>query len=918
MSEVRSTCPYCGVGCGVIATDVDGRWQVKGDPGHPANFGRLCSKGAALAETLIDDGRLTMPLVDGRPAAWDRALDLVAERFARTIAEHGPDAVAFYVSGQCLTEDYYVANKLMKGFIGSGNIDTNSRLCMASSVAGHLRAFGGDVVPGSYEDLEEADLVVLVGSNLAWCHPVLFQRLSAARAARGTKVVVIDPRRTASCDIADLHLALAPGGDVALFQGLLVHLAEHGQIAREWVSAHASGLEAALVAAARDAGAVAGLTGLAPDDIAEFYRLFARTERVVTVYSQGVNQSSAGTDKVNAIINCHLATARIGRPGMGPFSVTGQPNAMGGREVGGLANQLAAHMSFADAAALDRVGRFWGTDRLARQPGLKAVELFDAVADGRIKALWIMATNPAASLPRADRVRAALASCPFVVVSDCWPTDTTLYAHVTLPAAAWGEKDGTVTNSERRISRQRPFRAAPGEARPDWWMLAEVGKRLGTSLSSVIPAQAGTQGNHSVDRNVALDPRLRGDDGRGWEEAFTYSGPAAIFREHAALSGFENAGTRGFDIGGLADLGDAAFDALEPVTWPVPAAGPAGGRLFAEGGFFTPDRKARFVAVRHRAPVAQTTGEFPFLLNTGRIRDQWHTMTRTGLVPRLMSHRDEPRLALHPDDAEGLRLEAGDLVRVATAAGAAILKVEPSPDQRPGDLFVAMHWTDDFSSTGPVDRLVLGATDPVSGQPELKATAASLAPVPTLWRGLLLKRTAGPLPGGCYWARVPLARGHAYELAGWEDLPEGEDLDAFVTALLGAPSGAERLEAVDRRRGTHRYALLVAGRLEAWLILSRPGGAVVPVRDLVAGLLGEPVADGARVGVLAGAVTAAPAGGKIVCSCFSVGLDTLRRAIETEGLASVAEIGTALKAGTNCGSCIPELRSLLRATEAVA
>ncbi|HLZ65735.1 MAG TPA: molybdopterin-dependent oxidoreductase [Aliidongia sp.] len=885
MSGVRSTCPYCGVGCGVTVNATEQGRQVRGDPEHPSNFGRLCSKGAALAETLIDDGRLLAPLVDGRPAGWDEALDRVADGFARAIAEHGPDSVAFYVSGQCLTEDYYVANKLMKGFIGSGNIDTNSRLCMASSVAGHVRAFGGDVVPGSYEDLEEADLVVLVGSNLAWCHPVLFQRLADARAARGTKVVVVDPRRTASCEIADLHLALAPGSDVALFQGLLVHLAEAGHVASDWVAAHARGLEAALIAAARDAGEiaeVARLTGLAPDEIADFYRLVARTERTVTVYSQGVNQSSAGTDKVNAIINCHLATARIGRPGMGPFSVTGQPNAMGGREVGGLANQLAAHMGFDDPAALDRVRRFWDAPRLATRPGLKAIELFEAVADGRIKALWIMATNPAASLPRADRVRAALARCPFVVVSDCWPTDTTRFAHVTLPAAGWGEKDGTVTNSERRISRQRPFRPAPGEARPDWWMLAEVGRRL------------------------------------GWERAFSYAGPAAIFREHAALSGFENHGTRGFDIGGLAALADEAYDALTPTTWPVPAQGRAGGRLFAEGGFFTADGKARLQPVRFRPPQAGPNEDFPFLLNTGRIRDQWHTMTRTGLVARLMSHIDEPRLTLHPDDAARLNLGPGDLVRVTTADGETVLRAEPSEAQRPGDLFAAMHWTDDFAAGGPIDRLVGGATDPISGQPELKATAAALRPLPTQWRGLLLRREARALPGDMYWARVPVERGQAYHLAGWDALPDGADLEAFAATLLAAPAAAERLEAVDRRGGTYRYAVLVEGRLDAWLLLSRAGGAAVPAPATLAGLLGEYVADGGRLGVLAGTVRSESPAGRIVCSCYSVGLDTLCRAIEAEGLASIADIGLALKAGTNCGSCIPELKGLLRAAEAAA
>jgi assimilatory nitrate reductase catalytic subunit len=402
---LRTTCPYCGVGCGLVVGD-DG--SLAGDSAHPANFGRLCSKGSALGETLGADDRLLHPTINGREASWDEALDLVAAQFAYTIREHGPDAVALYVSGQFLTEDYYVANKLMKGFIGTANIDTNSRLCMASSVAGHTRAFGADIVPGCYEDIEEADLVVLVGSNAAWCHPVLYQRLVAARETRGTRVVVIDPRRTATCDIADLHFALKPGSDVALFAGLLVHLAESGACDPAWNETHATGFAEAL-AAARDTApslaAIAAITDLTPHDIALFYDWFGSTERVVTCYSQGVNQSSAGTDKVNAILNCHLATGRIGRPGMGPFSLTGQPNAMGGREVGGLANQLAAHMSFARPADLARVRRFWDAPRMASRPGLTAVDLFDAVLDGRVRALWVLGTNPADSMPRADRAR---------------------------------------------------------------------------------------------------------------------------------------------------------------------------------------------------------------------------------------------------------------------------------------------------------------------------------------------------------------------------------------------------------------------------------------------------------------------------------------------------------------------------------
>src|SRR5580704_9345316 len=434
---IRTTCPYCGVGCG-LRVSADG--VLSGDTDHPANAGRLCSKGAALADTLATDGRLLYPQIGGRNASWDEALDLIADNFIRTIADHGPDAVAFYASGQFLTEDYYVANKLMKGFICSANIDTNSRLCMASSVAGHVRAFGEDIVPGCYEDIEAADLVVLVGSNTAWCHRVLYQRLAVARDNRGTRVVASDPRRTPACDIADIHLAIRPGSDVAVFAGLLAHLVASGACDEAWIRDYATDFAAAIEVARNAApslAAVADIADVPAADLARFYDWFAATERTATLYSQGTNQSSAGTDKVNAIINCHLATGRLGRPGMGPFSLTGQPNAMGGREVGGLANQLAAHMSFADPADVDRVRRFWQASRMATRPGLKAVELFEAALDGKVKALWILNTNPAVSMPRAGRVRSALGACPFVVVSDCWPTDPTAFAAVVLPAAAW-------------------------------------------------------------------------------------------------------------------------------------------------------------------------------------------------------------------------------------------------------------------------------------------------------------------------------------------------------------------------------------------------------------------------------------------------------------------------------------------------
>src|SRR5882762_4056032 len=559
------------VGGGVLATpERGGGATISGDPEHPANFGRLCSKGSALGETLGLGDRLLYPMIrcskgTMERVAWTDALDHVAHRFAHIVKRDGPDAVAFYLSGQLLTEDYYVANKLMKGFIGSANVDTNSRLCMASSVAGHRRAFGADTVPGCYEDLDQADLLVLVGSNAAWCHPVLFQRMLANKQQRGARIVVIDPRRTDTSGDADLFLGLKPGTDSALFNGLLVHLADHGALDRDYIDRYTSGFEDTLARArnmAGSAGATALATGLSEADIASFFQMFANTQRVVTLYSQGVNQSAQGTDKVNAILNCHLATGRIGKPGASPFSLTGQPNAMGGREVGGLANQLAAHMGFTPPD-IDRVRRFWKASRIATHEGLKAVQMFEAIARGEIKALWVIGTNPAVSLPDADAARASLKKLELFVISENVRSNDTVNAgaHVLLPAQAWGEKSGTVTNSERRISRQRAFLASPGEAKPDWWIVSEVAKRL------------------------------------GFGPAFAFNSAADVFREHAALSAFENDGGRDFDLGGLAQVSDDAFDAMGPIQWPMrwgeiePQR-----RFFAAGGFYTNDRQARFVA----------------------------------------------------------------------------------------------------------------------------------------------------------------------------------------------------------------------------------------------------------------------------------------------------------------------------------
>ena len=873
---VRTTCPYCGVGCGILATrEADGTISVKGDPDHPANFGRLCSKGAALGETLGEEGRLLHPMIGEKRVSWDIATETIARRLKDVIAKHGPEAVAFYVSGQLLTEDYYVANKLMKGFIGAANIDTNSRLCMSSSVAGHVRAFGSDTVPGCYEDLELADLVVLVGSNTAWCHPVLYQRLRAAKEQRGTKVVVIDPRRTETCGIADLHLALLPGTDVTLFNGLLAYLEEAGAGDDGFVAEHTTGFGKALETARQDAPSivtVAATCGLALADLERFYHWVAETPRTVTVYSQGVNQSVQGTDKVNAILNTHLYTGRIGKPGSSPFSVTGQPNAMGGREVGGLANMLAAHMGFAPDA-VERVRDFWGSPAIVPQPGLKAVDLFEAVHEGRIKALWIMATNPAVSLPDTNRVRAALENCDFVVVSDCVnDTDTLRHAHVRLPATTWGERNGMVTNSERRLSRQRPFLEAPGEARPDWRIITDVARAMGHG------------------------------------EAFPYQSSHEIFDEHARLSALDNDGSRDFDLGGLVGLDRNSYDGLEPVQWPV-VADPEDGttRMFADGRFFTADGRAHFIAVSTRLPARRPDRDYPFVLNSGRVRDHWHTMTRSGRSPRLARHRSEPFVEVHPETASGLGLEDGGWALVETPLGEVLLRVRQSRDVAPDALFVPIHWNDTVASKAGIGRLVSPQTDPVSGQPGLKFTPANLRAWVPSWSGFLLTReTPENLPAD-YWSRATVGDCRLYEVADAHPLA---DPAAYAEAVLGGIEG-ELVSVEDPRQGDFRWAVVRDGRLVACLLIS--GRHRLPPRDwLIEQFTRETMTERDRAGLLSGRPSEpAEDSGATVCSCFGVGLKTILGAIESQGLTSVAAIGEALQAGTNCGSCLPELEGIL-------
>jgi len=550
-----------------------------------------------------------------------------------------------------------------------------------------------------------------------------------------------------------------------------------------------NGFGAALEAARADQPSA---TGLDPIKIKEFYDLWIGTKKVVTVYSQGVNQSVQGTDKVNAIINCHLATGRIGKPGMGPFSVTGQPNAMGGREVGGLANMLACHLDLEEQAHRDCLQEVWGSPRVAARQGLKAVDLFNAVSSGQITALWIMSTNPAVSMPEAALVRDAIKSCPFTVVSDIMArTDTGDLADVLLPAAGWGEKSGTVTNSDRTISRQRAFLEPPGQARPDWKIICDVATRM------------------------------------GWAEAFGYETPHEIFAEYAALSGKAAQMGRDFDISGFADISAEGYEMLPPTRWPV--SGKAGSaRFFGDGRFYTQDGKARMVAVTHRSPAIAVSDDAPLRLNSGRIRDQWHTMTRTGRSARLGQHLAEPFVEIHPNNAQSLGIETATLVRLKNALGQAVLRALVTERTQKGSVFVPIHWTAQTASDGRIDDLFAARTDPVSGQPELKAGTVALTPFAPKWYGFAIKR-GNFTPQCAYWAKAKTKTGMRAELAG-SQMPD--DWVAFAKALT-------------------------------------------------------------------------------ICSCFNVGINTIRDAIARGNLTDVDAIGAALQAGTNCGSCRPELRSLL-------
>lgn len=868
-SIVKTVCPYCGVGCGVNVNRSIFPITVYGDEQHPANMGKLCLKGSTLGETIGLNGRLLYPMIEGERVNWDTALSTVAQKFREVVDQFGPDAVAFYVSGQLLTEDYYVANKLMKGFIGSGNIDTNSRLCMSSAVEAYKRAFGSDTVPGNYLDLELADLIVFIGSNFAWCHPVLFQRIKQSK----KKVIVIDPRRTATCDIATLHLQIKPKTDILLFNGLLNYLRYEDHLDWEFLENHTEGFSSImnyLKSAPNSIPEVALHCGLAEKDVSTFFREFAKTERTVTVFSQGVNQSSHGTDCINSIINCHLATGKIGKPGSCPFSITGQPNAMGGREVGGLATMLASHMNFSDEN-INRLKRFWGAENVATKPGLKAADLFSALKDEKVKAVWIMATNPAISMPNINEITETLLKHKFIVVSDCvLKTDTTSYANVLLPATTWGEKDGTVTNSERCISRQRAFLKKPGEAQPDWWIISEVAKRL------------------------------------GFEKQFSYNNDYEIFVEHARLSGYENNGTRDFDISGLGGLSEAQYGELQPIQWPVTDISPNGTpRMFTDGVFFTASKKARFIVPTSTKPANETNKQYPLILNTGRIRDQWHSMTRTGKVPKLTSHTPEPLLEIHPEDAKTYNIQNNDLVQIKSEWGSATIKATITVQQRKGTVFVPFIWNKQFSSNGRINEVVNPDVDPFSGQPEFKHTPVQIIPQHPSWRGVILSRNEICIPNwASFWVKTLGDQHWRYEFAGESGVEKA--LSEFQRTISG-----EWIEYVDRKRNVFRYACLEDDTLHACAFFS-PTFNLFSYNWIANLFLKEKIDDVTRQVLLLGQpLNNQDDPGRTVCACFGIGELTILDAIKTYKLKTAEEIKHTLKAGANCGSCVSEIKHIL-------
>ncbi|MDF0534312.1 molybdopterin-dependent oxidoreductase [Shewanella sp. A32] len=858
MKQIQTNCAYCGVGCGIQVQIGANGHSLKGDADHTANFGRLCQKGERLLETLPLPHALRYPRLTAtdETISWLHATQLIADTFAEAIQQYGSDSVAFYLSGQLLTEDYYVANKLAKGYWGTANVDTNSRLCMSSAVSAHLRAFGEDVVPGCYQDFDVAKVIVLVGANTAWTHPVLFQRILRARESRGSKLVVIDPRRTATARQADLHIAIKPGKDLQLFSLLFRHLAVSDAVKQEYVNAHTSGLDNALTKLAgwlKDDGSVLKQCGVSEPVFAQLLALYRDNEEVVTASCMGVNQSLNGTDTTNAIINCHLLKGHIGKPGCGFFSLTGQPNAMGGREVGGLATQLANHMGFSEKEHR-LLSEFWPASNVATRPGLSAVDLFQAMADGKIKAVWILATNPAASMPDVALVRKALQTCPFVVVSDIsQDTDTAKLADLLLPAQGWSEKSGTTTNSERTITRQRPFLNAAGEARADWQMVCDVATAMGYP-------------------------------------GFHYRNEAEIFREFAALSAkvvSEFPGKQ-LDLSGFADITEAEYASMQPQQWPVNGY-TDNRRLYADGVFSTEDGRASFVVPK---VVVQAVSSDDLILLSGRSRDQWHTRSRTGHVAALTSHEPQPCVLAHSQTLTDRQIVAGQLVRISNSNGQQlIVQALADDDLQPDQLFMSIHWTGRETANASVNLLLDSRRDLCSKQPAFKGQCVKLSPINDLMQGIAWGESIDNLPYDYrFEQRLPQASCYHFAVA--------------KTQLTGLANGLSwQVQQVDV------HCQLKAGKIVSIHLVSSLRIAID--KEAVSRLIGLSI-NANTITQLEQLVKAGDS--PLVCVCKGVTREQVITVGHSFAPASRLEgIQQLTGCGTGCGSCRGELLSILEA-----
>jgi assimilatory nitrate reductase catalytic subunit len=963
MLETKSTCPYCGVGCGVIIESEGNQITgVRGDPLHPANFGRLCSKGSNLHLTataaVTQQTRLLHPMQranrDAAPQriSWDAALDSAAKKFAQVITDHGPDAVGFYISGQLLTEDYYVFNKLAKGLIGTNNIDSNSRLCMSSAVAGYKQTLGADAPPACYDDVNHAGCIFIVGSNTAFAHPILFRRIEDAKKANpAMKIIVADPRRTDTVELADLFLPIQPGTDVMLFNGMLHIMLWEGWINNDFINTHTDGFDA-LKATVRDCTPelTADICGIKKEDLYKAAQMFAtgassdpqRRKATLSLYCQGLNQSSSGTAKNAALINMHLATKQIGKLGAGPLSLTGQPNAMGGREVGGMANLMSGHRDLANPQHRAEIEKLWNVPSVPSAPGKTAIEMFQAAADGQIKVLWIVCTNPAQSMPDQAVVRKAMERAELVIVQEAFATTATCaYADILLPATTWGEKEGTVTNTERRVSRVRSAVAAPGETRNDWSIGAEFARRL----EKLLP-----------EKNISVRPELVEGfrqaqperEGGSKVSMFGYETPESVWLEHRES-------TRGRDL----DITGMSYALLEamPLQWPMKEGETSGKeRLYENNVFPTASGKANFVNTVYKQVAEPRESRFPFSLSTGRLRDQWHGMSRTGTLGKLFGHVAEPVVQMNVQDMTRRLLREGDLVHVTSKRGSIMLPVQASKEVGMSQAYIAMHWGEEFlsglSSTGErlagVNAITTSAFCPSSKQPELKHAAVKILKAELPWTLLgvawlpsdqalaareALKALMRLFP---FASCVPFGdnkevgaevkgikgierTGLLFRAAGHE-APTEEVLKQIETLLgLNVSVGySQVLRYADKKKDQHRTIKLTGNREHAELVAFLLAGdtrSEAWVKTLLQDSL--PAQSYGRLLLVPGskAPIAVQSRGKAVCTCFNV-----TDAAITEQLAKsfgsderrFSELQTSLKCGTNCGSCVPELKRMVR------